>query len=206
MTSHAHQHRTPPNCIFEVDDFESEWTHRRPFDYIHARELGGCISDDEKLFKQAYDHLTPGGWFELQATRPGKFLSDDGSDELAKDAQFWMTTICEGAGKFGKPLDNAHEYAQKLKNVGFLDVKEEIRKVPIGQWPKDPTLKELGKIQAHQEAQLIESYTPAIFSRVLGWQEAEIQVLMAKVKNDLRKTAHHLYLPVYFVYGRKPEN
>lgn len=125
----AHIDRTPPNCVFEVDDFESEWTHRRPFDYIHARELGGCISDEAKLFGQAFRHLAPGGYFELQATRPGRFLSDDGSDELAADAQLWMTTICEGAGRFGKPLDNAHEWADKLRSAGFVDVKEEIRKV-----------------------------------------------------------------------------
>ncbi|EON95636.1 putative umta methyltransferase family protein [Phaeoacremonium minimum UCRPA7] len=181
-----------------------KWTHRKPFDYIHARELGGCISNDEKLFRQAFEHLAQGGYFELQATRPGRFLSDDGTAELATDAQFWMTTICEGAGRFGKPLDNAHEWVEKLRSVGFVDVQEEIRKVPIGSWPKDPTLKEIGKVQAFQESQLIESYTPGIFSRVLGWGETEIQVLISKVKRDLKNPAFHLYLPVYFVWGRKP--
>ena len=77
--------------------------------------------------------------------------------------------------------------------------------VPCGPWPKDPTLKEIGKVQLYQESQLIASYTPAIFSRVLGWEEAEIQVLMAKAKNDLKNPAIHLYLPVYFIWGRKPE-
>ncbi|KAH8175553.1 methyltransferase domain-containing protein [Sarocladium implicatum] len=195
----------PPNCTFEVDDFESDWAFRHPFDYIHARELGGCISDAPKLFSKAYDALKPGAWFEINATRPGRFLSDDGTHELAKDAQFWMTNICEGAGRFGKPLDSAHEWAQQLKDAGFVDVKEEIRKVPCGPWPKDPTLKEIGKVQLYQESQLIASYTPAIFSRVLGWEEAEIQVLMAKAKNDLKNSAIHLYLPVYFIWGRKPE-
>lgn len=78
-------------------------------------------------------------------------------------------------------------------------------KCPIGQWPKDPKLKEIGKYQAAQESQVITSYTPAVFSRVLGWQDDEIQVFMAKVKKDITSPAIHLYLPVYFIWGRKPE-
>jgi hypothetical protein len=65
-------------------------------------------------------------------------------------------------------------------------------------------LKEIGKYQAVQELQVIDSYTPALFSRVLGWSPPEIQVLMAKVKSELRDPSIHLYLPVYFVWGRKP--
>lgn len=77
--------------------------------------------------------------------------------------------------------------------------------IPIGPWAKDPVLKEIGRFQSLQEAKVIESYTPAIFSRVLGWSNEEIQVFIAKVKAELRNPAIHLYLPVYFVTGRKPE-
>ncbi|KAH7362171.1 S-adenosyl-L-methionine-dependent methyltransferase [Plectosphaerella cucumerina] len=195
---------TPPNCTFEVDDFEQDWIYRKPFDYIHARELGGCVGDDEQLFRRAYEHLAPGGYFEMQAVYP-RFLSDDGTAKLAVDAQFWMTNICEGSGKFGKPLDAAPTWLEKFKAAGFTDVHQDVRKLPIGSWPKDPHLKEMGKYQIIQEQQVIDSYTPALFSRVLGWEETEIQILMAKVKNDLKNPAIHLYIPVYFVWGRKPE-
>lgn len=177
--------------------------YRGEFDYIHARELGGCIEDDQLFFRRAYDHLVPGGHFEMQACFP-RFLSDDDSAKLAPDAQFWMANVCEGAGRFGKPLDGAPTWLEKFKAVGFTDVRQEIRKVPIGTWPKDPHLKEIGKYQIVQEQQVIDSYTPGIFSRVLGWKEAEIQVLIAKVKNDLKRPGVHLYIPTYFVWGRKP--
>lgn len=76
--------------------------------------------------------------------------------------------------------------------------------MPLGSWPKDPKLKEIGKYQAIQEAQAIESYTPQIFSSVLGWSQEEIQVFMAKVKNEIKDPSIHLYLPVHFLWGRKP--
>ncbi|SCO76926.1 related to TAM domain methyltransferase [Fusarium oxysporum] len=194
---------TPPNCRFEVDDFEAEWLYHTPFDFIHARELEGCISDDNRFFQQALQHLAPGGYIEMQAVA-APFLSDDGTDEKAVNAQLWLKTLCEGSAKFGKPIDCAPLWKDKLIAAGFENVREEIRKMPLGSWPKDPKLKEIGKYQSIQEAQAIESYTPQIFSAVLGWSQEEIQVFMAKVKNEIKDPSIHLYLPVHFLWGRKP--
>lgn len=57
----------PPNLHFEVDDATAEWTFSRnkPFDFIHARDLGGSIGDWPALLRQAYEHLKPGGWYVL---------------------------------------------------------------------------------------------------------------------------------------------
>jgi hypothetical protein len=58
-----------------------------------------------------------------------QFKSDDGTLEKAQDAQLWMKNICEGAAKFGKPLDTAPGWKDKLIEAGFVDVQQEIRKV-----------------------------------------------------------------------------
>ncbi|KAJ9129718.1 Demethylmenaquinone methyltransferase [Pleurostoma richardsiae] len=194
---------TPPNCVFEVDDFESEWLYHTPFDFIHARELGGCIANEEQLFQRAFHHLAPGGYIELQAVYT-RFVSDDGTAEKASNAQLWMKTLCEGMAKFGKPIDNAPQWKEKLRAAGFVDTEEEVLKIPIGPWPKDPKLREIGGVQHHQELQAVESYTPGIFTQVLGWTEVETQVFIAKVKKELKDPSIHLYFPVYFVWGRKP--
>ncbi|KAI8664798.1 hypothetical protein NCS56_00913700 [Fusarium sp. Ph1] len=195
---------TPPNCSFEVDDFEADWLYRHPFDFIHGRELEGCLSNDKKLFQQAFKHLSPGGYIELQAAYP-PLKSDDDTGDKATDFHKWVNTICDASAKFGKPLTCAPEWKTKLEEVGFVDVQQEIRKVPMGPWPKDPKLKEIGKFQAVQEAQVIDSYTPGLFGRVLGWSEEEIQVFIAKVKRDLKDPTIHLYQQLYFIWGRKPE-
>ena len=121
-------HRTPPNCTFEVDDFESEWLYTRPFDFIHARELEGCIANEDRLFRCVLDHLAPGGYFELQGIYT-RFISDDGTAETAVNCQLWINTLCDGMAKFGKPLDHAPLWKDKLKETGFVDVREEIFKV-----------------------------------------------------------------------------
>lgn len=79
-----------------------------------------------------------------------------------------------------------------------------MRQIPIGAWPKDPVLKEVGKCQVVQSCAAIDSYTPMLLEKVLGWGKEETQVLMAKAKGELRNPSIHLYLPVYFTWGRKP--
>ena len=65
-------------------------------------------------------------------------------------------------------------------------------------------MKEIGTWQYWQELKVIDSYTHGIYSRVLGWDKTEVEVFKAKVKNDFRNPLIHIYLPVYFVWGRKP--
>ncbi|KAF5724918.1 hypothetical protein FMUND_348 [Fusarium mundagurra] len=191
--------RTPPNCRLEVDDFEAEWLYHTPFDFIHARELEGCISDDNRFFQQALQHLAPRGYMEMREVA-APFLSDDGTDEKAVNAQLWLKTLCEESAKYGKSIDCAPLWKDTLIAAGFENVREEIRKMPLGSWPKDPKLKEIGKYQSIQEGKAIESYTPQIFSAVLGWSQEEIQVFMTKVKNEIKDPSIHLYLPVHFLW------
>jgi hypothetical protein len=46
-------------------------------------------------------------------------------------ANLWMKKLVEGLRKFGKPIDNVSGWKDKLKDVGFADVQQEIRKVSL---------------------------------------------------------------------------
>lgn len=71
-------------------------------------------------------------------------------------------------------------------------------------WPKDPKLKEIGRYQEVQLAQAIPAYTPALFTRVLGWTKEEVDVLCDLVGKELKDRSLHLYQEVHVFYGRKP--
>ncbi|BDD58241.1 hypothetical protein MAP00_003532 [Monascus purpureus] len=193
----------PPNCQFEIDDYESPWLFRTPFDYIHARELEGCIADEDKLFREAFQHLKPGGYFEIEGSS-SHLSSDDGTHEKAEYNQLWFKEGRNSAKSFGKLADNAPTWKAKLEKAGFVDVKEFVFKLPFGPWPKDPKLKEIGRYQQVQQVQAIESYTPGFLTRIGGWEPEEAQVLIAKVRKELSDSSLHMYVPIYFVWGRKP--
>ncbi len=77
-------------------------------------------------------------------------------------------------------------------------------KVPIGVWPKDRKMKELGRYQLEQMCLAVESFALALFTRVLGWSHEECQVLIAGARSDFKNRDNHLYANFHFVYGRKP--
>lgn len=118
----------PPNCIFEIDDFELDWNFSRPFDYIHARSIEGSVKDFRRLFRQAYNNLTPGGWFEVQEFTVGVF-SDDDSEAKATGICEWRDHLLKGSRAFGKPMGMASQYQELMKEVGFKDVQQNIFKV-----------------------------------------------------------------------------
>ncbi len=81
-----------------------------------------------------------------------------------------------------------------LEEAGFQEVELMQKVVPMGAWPRDKALKELGRWFRVQFLEMaIESYTLALFTRMGGWKYEEVQVLLASVRNELRSDRIHLY-------------
>jgi ubiquinone/menaquinone biosynthesis C-methylase UbiE len=197
----------PPNVKFYIDDAEAEWVYGadEAFDFIHCRTMSGSISDWDRLVRQAYAHVQPGGWVEFQEPL-AQCECDDGTMDMASDLLQWQV-LCHGAAKgFGKDIRAGHTLKQRMLDAGFVDVHEKVVKIPLGPWPKDPRMKEIGRYQREHMAMGIEPYTLGLLGKVLGWSEAECRVLIAKVVSDIRNKALHLYIRFYFVHGRRPES
>lgn len=118
----------PPNCKFEIDDFDSTWDYSQPFDFIHARNIEGSVKDHHRLFSQAMTYLRPGGWFELGESTVGVF-SDDDTLSRATYLLEWRDRLIEASEKFGKRMGVAKNYKQWMIDAGFENVREEIYKV-----------------------------------------------------------------------------
>lgn len=118
----------PPNCKFYVDDAEADWDFEQKFDYIHARALCGGIADWPKFFREAFQNLEPGGWLEMQEHECWA-KSDDGTGKDAIWTAEWNEQQDRAGIAFGKRWNVAEEYAGWIRDAGFEDVKEIIRKV-----------------------------------------------------------------------------
>ncbi len=74
-----------------------------------------------------------------------------------------------------------------------------------GTWPKDPKLKEIGIWTRENLLQGLEGFALALFTRVHGWSVEEVQLFLVDVRKDLKNSNIHWYVPMYTIYGRKPE-
>lgn len=66
-------------------------------------------------------------------------------------------------------------------------------------------MKEMGRYHQLNMQEAVESYTMALFTRVLGWTSEEVRVFQAQVKDEMKDRSLHLYTKFIFVYGQKDE-
>lgn len=195
----------PPNCRFEVDDLENEWTWAEPFDLILSRAMTGSFSDYEAYIKKAYDALEPGGYLELQELHV-PFGCDDGT--LTEDSplyQFGKLPV-EASIALGRPLDVAPLHKDRLIKAGFVDVVERQLTWPIGAWAKDKHHKELGYwCHANLDVGLEGGLLMALLTRGMRWSRGEVLAFCDEVRMGLGDPGVHAYIPIYVVYGKKPE-
>ncbi|KAK2015060.1 methyltransferase domain-containing protein [Colletotrichum eremochloae] len=195
----------PANVSFVVDDAEAEWLQPdNSIDYIHVRNMGAAIKDWTKLFSQAYRVLKPGGWIELQEMK-WSFNCDDGTMPSTYAVTKMMKLIWEGLGKFGIEADVADTNPQRLKDAGFMNQVLDVRKVPVGAWPKRQDLRKIGEYCKSVIYDGLHGITVGPLTRGLGWTAEEVEVFLVDVRKDLLKTSIHSYVFYHSVAGQKPQ-
>ncbi|EOO03882.1 putative methyltransferase domain-containing protein [Phaeoacremonium minimum UCRPA7] len=193
----------PPNLKFYVDDVEDEWVNGSGFDLVHFRSMALVLRDVHKAITQSFENLKPGGWIEFQET----YGMPQCDDETMKDddiiKRYYET--CQLAMKsFGYDIDKPLHLQGYLEKVGFTNVQCIIKKLPLGTWPKDKTLRLVGH---YTYLALIDSL-PALLAKPfanLGMSEEERQVWGAKVRQAAKETDVHRYYNYYFWFAQKPE-
>ncbi|ORY02669.1 S-adenosyl-L-methionine-dependent methyltransferase [Clohesyomyces aquaticus] len=194
----------PPNVKFEVDDIEDEWVYSTKFDFIHARYLACSIRDWPKLMRQAYKFTKPGGWVELHDFDTTFYTSSKGdfkSDNILND---WADNIRSSVKKIGIEPDPGPQLESYLKNAGFTDVVFKTLPLPIGTWPKDKTLKEIGAFNLIQYLDNLEGISLRTFTGMLGWTTEEVKVMCAKMRTELKNPRLRVQHNWYVAYGQKP--
>ncbi|PGH26468.1 hypothetical protein AJ80_01781 [Polytolypa hystricis UAMH7299] len=196
----------PPNVTFQIDDAtEYPWTFApATFDYIHVRDMYGSIPDWEKFLRQCYTSLKPGGYLEVHNTAVW-FECDD--DTLPADADHalrrWGPIFRAAGDKLGKSTTISETQSSVMSGAGFVDVTERKFKRPVGTWPKDPVLKELGKYYQLECLQGCEGWALAFLTRLMGWQVDEVQTFLDQVRAGVVNRRLHVYVPFVVSVGRK---
>ncbi|KAL5324634.1 hypothetical protein ACEPPN_009181 [Leptodophora sp. 'Broadleaf-Isolate-01'] len=157
----------PPNLKFELDDAQLEWTYQQnSFDYIHLRCLLGAIQDWAHLYREIYKCTKPGGYIEhLEISI--MFKSEDGSVTEDHFTAQWSKTLLYAAVQLGKTFAIYDFNREMITQAGFVDVVEKKFKVPVGTWPSDPKMKELGRWNMLFCLEGLESWSLYLLSTVL---------------------------------------
>jgi SAM-dependent methyltransferase len=193
----------PPNVKFEIDDIENEWVFQTPFDFIHSRYLIAAIANWPKLVEQTFKHTKPGGYVEfLDSTM--QLYSDDGSLPADSAINRWCSELIRGTALLGREPQPGPLLEGWIRNAGFENVHVRKIKLPVGTWPKDKRLKEVGAFNLMQFLDGLESMTLAIFTRALGWSNDEITAFLVDLRKEFKNRNYHTQYDGYVVWAQKP--
>ena len=94
---------------------------------------------------------------------------------------------------------------QWMENAGFVDVEEHILKLPVGPWPREPRLKEVGLFEMVNMTEGIRGLTIMLITRCLKWTATEFDLFLMNVRKDVRNKKIHIYYQLYGGLQKKTE-
>ncbi|KAF9441679.1 S-adenosyl-L-methionine-dependent methyltransferase [Macrolepiota fuliginosa MF-IS2] len=128
--------KLPPNMSFSVAsvlELPQMWAGR--FSYVHQRLLMGALTEAQWpiAIQEIYRVLKPGGWIELSEGEGRVKCPDGPHDEHLRAHRifhgFWTSR--------GLVVDIGSELPELLKAAGFVDIKAESKRMPVGRHAGD---------------------------------------------------------------------
>ncbi|KAK5657989.1 hypothetical protein OQA88_2543, partial [Cercophora sp. LCS_1] len=196
----------PPNVKFEIEDATQPWTYpANSFDYVHIRWLIGSVPSWEALFAEAFRVLKPGGYLETWEPAD-RIYADDGSVKPDDALGQWAVLFREGGKKIGRSFNlyDGDVQGQSMRSAGFEEVGRRDFTTPVGQWPRDPKLKEIGMFA--QAAFEVDTEGYILFlATTIGWKMEEVKAYVQQAIRELRSRTRRPQYRQRVVWGRKPE-
>ncbi|KAG4282237.1 hypothetical protein FPRO04_13358 [Fusarium proliferatum] len=204
-------YQTPPRNwkrILDVGTGTGIWAMDVADEHPEAEVLGVDLSpiqpsimiasfkDWPGIFCQAFRNLEPGGYIEVQ-DNGYPLASDDGTIHNTNILR-WSELMVNAANKIGRSITVASKFKSMLEDVGFIDIVEIKKRIPMNRWPKDPRYKELGTWSCHMLRSGLDGISMGLLMK-LGWTVDEVNVFLAEVRRDLINTEIHGY---WYTYDR----
>jgi len=168
----------PANVSFQFDDMRRLPWYRSGCDYIHMRATihTGCWKDFKaEAVEQAFESLQPGGWFESHEL--GRLVDcDDGTLPAQSPLASWARILDRAGALKGQPRHVADKMVQWYREVGFVDVQQRRLKMPIGGWPLDGQMKEIGYYWQVSLELGLESLSLRLLHEAFGWDLPKMMV------------------------------
>ncbi|KAF8686524.1 S-adenosyl-L-methionine-dependent methyltransferase [Rhizoctonia solani] len=219
-------HTPQPNVKFEVYDLYNGIAERGDtFDIVHLRHAAMHLKNPKNLIREIYRVLRPGGLFlfgnwelsaydaadpsspalerlpglskALEMTRTA--LSHQGVDvRMCKDMPRWLEPNSE---LWTTPEDPSSGLMFAEPMLGFRDIEYKPMLVPIGLWPTEKRLQDVGKIGAHGWAHIWRSMHAPF--QVFGLSKDQAQEVVDRAIRDVYHPEVQVSVVYHSTYGFK---
>jgi hypothetical protein len=105
-------------------------------------------------------------------------------DDTLKPDSAWLNfcaNVLAAGAKMGLNFLVSRDFKRILEDAGYEDVREIIKTCPMGPWPKDQRLKEIGLFQREQVLEGLSGIAMGMFTRALGWTVNQVELFLMEV-------------------------
>lgn len=107
----------------------------------------------------------------------------------------WNELLIAGAEKGGRPWTNVKHYRQYMEDVGLEDIVEKTFYWPTSTWARGQYFKDVSLLFQEDLLNALEGVSLKVMG-IMGWSVEEILVFLASVREDIKDTNMHAYLPM----------
>lgn len=120
---------------------------------------------------------------------------DDGTLPPNSKLVEWTRLLYEATALAYRPMayNGSAETRLMLEREGFVDISEQIIKVPLNSWPTEQYAKDVGRWYNLGLTQGLEALSLGPFTRLLGWTKADVDKLCSEVKREVCNKKFHVY-------------
>lgn len=155
--------------------------------------VGNSSSISILLSDLHFRHLKPGfGWLE-HVEMDIVPRCDDGTLPSDSRLVLWSEWLLRATQETGRPLAYNVDTRAMLERHGFVEIQEQVIKVPLNPWPGDPHLKDIGRWYNLGLTQGLEALTLAPMMRVAEWPRADVDKLIMEAKREICTKRIHAY-------------
>ncbi|OTB05658.1 hypothetical protein M426DRAFT_127934 [Hypoxylon sp. CI-4A] len=198
--------RIPPGVEFHRRDIEDSWygVEESSFDLIHMKMLAGAVRSWPNLYTQILRYLKPGsGVFEhVEIDFTPK--SEDG--ELPEDShlRIWAHELTEAFERAGRPITPNPHTVGLLQGLGYVDVEQVTKRIPLNSWPDDAHEKTTGQWFNLAITQGVQAMSIAPLTRMNGYEPEQVEDLISKVRKEMCSRGMKAYCTMYIWTARRP--
>lgn len=146
-----------------------------------------CFDDTFAVLGRCFANLRSGGYIEILDTT-FDLIDFDGSAS-ASNIERWASTVRDGASRVGRDLLKSMRYPAWCREIGFVDVREELIPMPTGPWLKNLRMKNIGRQWMYNIIAVIDSLHK--FLLLAGLSDAEARELAMAAKKDCMNPRLH---------------
>jgi len=193
-----------PNVVFEIDDITADlrWPDAT-FDFIHARDISLSIHEYPSIFKEVVRVLRPGGlflsceWEREIIFHPDRPEASGTTLHPTASAYFYHVLNTALANQGIQTVIN--QIPSYIRDTGaFHGITPSLFYVPVGTWPEDAAMRDLGRRFLASQSRYAENMKPFLLQ--MGYAQEFVEGLVQNFISEL-ETKEGLVGAYRLVYG-----